>query len=95
MKKMIVGLSIVTSCLIGIAWASSVTTTDGKNFLVTNDAGFAANYTNQEISQKVDSYDIQTSADAQRYQADQEQYIVWQGVQQMELNATAVYENQT
>ena len=86
MKKLL--LILAFSVLgIWIAYASSVTTIDGVNFAVTNDGGYTASMTNQQIMQKVIQFNSAMTADNQRYLSDQESFIIWDGVEQMAVNA--------
>ena len=64
------------------AWASSVTTTDGINFNVTNDAGFTSAMTAGQIIRKVSQFNSQLSQDSQQYLSDQESLVIWNGVEQ-------------
>lgn len=89
MKKIIFILAVVFS-LTGYALATSVTTKDGNNFNVTNDSGFTASMTNDEINQKEGQYASIAQNDSIKYLADQETALVWGQVQQM---ANAAYGN--
>ena len=80
---------IILGCLAGYVWASTVTTQDGQNFLVTNDGGASAPMTNAQIMAKVNQFNRTTIADSQAYLSDSESLIIWNGVEQMAINAAS------
>lgn len=87
MKKLLPALLIAICSIAGIVYASSVTTTDGKIFNVTNDTGYTAVMTNAQIMAQVESYNSQYIVDSQRVLTEQETMYVWQGVEAMAVNA--------
>lgn len=78
--------------LIGVALASTVNTTDGQNFVVTDDGGLSTNYTMRQVNQIDTQADKQDTMAAQRYQAAHETSIIWDGVLQMAQNAEATWQ---
>ena len=96
MKKITMVFGILFSCAVGIAIASTVSTVDGINFNVTNDANISTNWTNSQIVQKENFYNQQMNMDnrqisiaQQKYQTDSEGYMLMNGVEQMAQNAEA------
>ena len=92
MKKLTLLLLIAVFAIAGIALASTVSTQDGKNFLVTNDGGTTVSMTNAQINQKINQFNSAMSRDSQSYLSDQESFIIWNGVGQMEQNAEATWQ---
>jgi uncharacterized protein YxeA len=95
MKNFIIGIVAVIVLVFTVrAFASTVTTTDGQNFTVTNDGGFSWAMTNAQIMTKITQYNQQIAGDQASVQqaeanlgTDQESLIVWNGVEQMAVNA--------
>lgn len=87
MKKIIMFLALGICSLVGIVYASSVSTMDGKMFLVTNDAGFTWQMTNAAIMQKINQFNRQVIFDGANTGSDEESLIIWESVEQMAINA--------
>ena len=94
MKKLFLGLAVLTGGLAGIAFASTVTTTDGQNYLVTNDSGYATNMTLNQIMMKVKMATTATSQDSQKLLYDQEVSDIWGSVVQMAQSSLAQWQSQ-
>lgn len=91
MKKFIAVLMVGLFAIAGIALASTVTTTDGVNFNVTNDGGYTSVMSNSDITKKVTQFTKAYARDSQQLLSDQEELIVWKQVNQMATNAEATY----
>ena len=94
MKKLFLGLAVLIGGLAGIAFASTVTTTDGQNYLVTNDSGYATNMTLNQIMMKVKMATTATSQDSQKLLYDQEVSDIWGSVVQMAQSSLAQWQSQ-
>lgn len=95
MKEKLSIIIIIALCSItGMVYASSVITTDGKNFNVTNDIGVSATYTMNQICVQVNQSSATASRDDQTLLKDSEVAYTWAAVQQMALNAEQTYANQ-
>ena len=99
MKKIIAGVLILGFYFIGLAIASTVSTTDGQNFLVTNDIGVATNFTMTQISGKESQANTTVQSDlniqqqeSQTYLFDTEVLADWESVQGMAVNAQNQYQ---
>lgn len=95
MRNLILGIIIMVVFVFTVeSFASTVTTTDGQNFTVTNDGGFSWAMTNAQIMTKITQYNQQIVGDQSSVQqaesnlgTDQESEIVWNSVEQMAVNA--------
>lgn len=96
MRKIIVVLGILLSCITGIAIATTVSTTDGKNYSITNDYGQTHAMSLTQINQQVYLANAMVQNDGIRDLKDGEALADWSAVQQMALNAQANWQaNQT
>lgn len=94
MNKLFIALVALVGLGFGIAFASNVTTTDGQNFSVTNDAGVTANYTMSDLNALVAARTVTVASD-QKILAQEQQTLVFDtqavvdasGVQQLAVNA--------
>ena len=93
MRKFIYGIIGIVFLVCAVkVWASTVTTTDGINFNVTNDPGYTATMTNAQIMAQIANYNQQYTTDSQRVLTEQESLYVWSGVEQMAVNAAIPYQ---
>jgi hypothetical protein len=94
MRIILSALYIILLNLGIMAWASSVSTTDGVNLAVTNDSGTTANMLESDIQTKIDQANIAVSQDNQKKAQDQVQLLtdqetedIWMGVNAQATNA--------
>ena len=92
MKRILAVIAIAVTVFAVRAWCSSVTTTDGKLFNVTNDVGYTAVMSNADIMAQLANYNQQYTTDSQRVLTEQESVYVWSGVEQMAVNTAAPYQ---
>ena len=89
MKKLLAVLILGIFAIAGIAIASTVTTTDGKNFNVTNDVGVSSSMTNAQIMGDIFNSNRMVSGDTQKLMFDSETLAIWSSVEQMAQQAVA------
>lgn len=94
MNKVLFTFFILVTSITGYVWASTVSTTDGQNFTVTNDLGVSANYSMSLINSYAVSAAQQSARDQQTLVADSEVAYSWGAVQAMAVNAYNNYETQ-
>lgn len=90
MKK-IITVMLIIGALTSVSKASTVTTTDGQNYTVSNDSGYAVNMTLDQIQQKISQYSASSQRDQIALLADQETEDVWGSVGQMASVAAMTY----
>lgn len=85
MKRLEMLLIVIIAIVSTKAFASTVNTIDGNNFLVTDDAGLNREYTLNEMNQIVSDSSDQRKRALQQAQVKDETYLSWYQIQQQAI----------